>query len=174
MSVRQGDAARLPLEDDSVDVALSSLVLHVLADPAAAAAELARIVRPGGRVVASAPAVTGSEWQFLWDLFLRYAPRAVRPMDVPLRPDFDLPATLRGAGLDVVSVTPVEIDLAFADEQAWWEWGWSHGYRAFYEVLDAGDLAELRDEALADVRARRTADGIPLRQTITFVAAMME
>ena len=41
-------AERLPLPDDSVDAALVTLVLCSVSDPAAAAAELFRVLRPGG------------------------------------------------------------------------------------------------------------------------------
>ncbi|HLT11379.1 MAG TPA: class I SAM-dependent methyltransferase [Micromonosporaceae bacterium] len=47
----EGDAARLPLDDRSADVVVSSFSLHHWDDPAAAAPELARVLRPGGRVV---------------------------------------------------------------------------------------------------------------------------
>lgn len=47
---RVGSAADLPLPDDSVDLIVSSFSLHHWADPAAAAPELARVLRPGGRL----------------------------------------------------------------------------------------------------------------------------
>ncbi|MGH9311373.1 MAG: class I SAM-dependent methyltransferase, partial [Vicinamibacterales bacterium] len=48
---RRGEIERLPLRDASVDVAILSQALHHAADPARAAAEAARIVVPGGRVL---------------------------------------------------------------------------------------------------------------------------
>jgi ubiquinone/menaquinone biosynthesis C-methylase UbiE len=50
VEVRDGAAERLPLEDDSVDAAVVSLVLCSVVDPVAAARELARVVRPGGEL----------------------------------------------------------------------------------------------------------------------------
>ena len=47
-SVRVGDAANLPFADDSFDLVVSSLSLHHWGDPAGAATELARVLRPGG------------------------------------------------------------------------------------------------------------------------------
>jgi ubiquinone/menaquinone biosynthesis C-methylase UbiE len=44
----RGELERLPLADASVDAAASLLVLHHVADPAAALREMRRIVRPGG------------------------------------------------------------------------------------------------------------------------------
>jgi len=48
---KRGELEKLPLDHDSVDVALLSQALHHAADPAKALAEAARIVRPGGRVL---------------------------------------------------------------------------------------------------------------------------
>jgi SAM-dependent methyltransferase len=45
------DGLALPLPDASVDRALSAAVWHHLDDPEGACAELARVLRPGGRVV---------------------------------------------------------------------------------------------------------------------------
>ncbi len=50
-SVRQGNAYDLGLDAGSVDVAVLHHVLHYLDDPAAAIAEAARTLRPGGRLL---------------------------------------------------------------------------------------------------------------------------
>ena len=49
-----GDARALPVRDNAVDIAVAVTVLEFVADPAAAMAELARIVRPGGRILVGA------------------------------------------------------------------------------------------------------------------------
>ena len=46
-----GDAAALPLQDGSVDVALAAHMLYHVPDPPAAVRELRRVLRPDGRVV---------------------------------------------------------------------------------------------------------------------------
>lgn len=51
VAVRQADMYRLPLADASFDVATLQMVLHYAEDPAAALAEAARTLRPGGRIV---------------------------------------------------------------------------------------------------------------------------
>ena len=48
-----GELTRLPLDDASVDAAVCALALVHVADLATAIGELARVVRPGGRVVIS-------------------------------------------------------------------------------------------------------------------------
>lgn len=58
-SVHKADVAELPFADDSFDVVTSSLSLHHWPDVPAAAAEIARVLRPTGRLciydVRSAP-----------------------------------------------------------------------------------------------------------------------
>ncbi|MDA0372698.1 MAG: metalloregulator ArsR/SmtB family transcription factor [Planctomycetota bacterium] len=51
VELRKGDATSLPLADGEVDAALAHMVLHYVASPAEAVREMARSVRPGGRVV---------------------------------------------------------------------------------------------------------------------------
>lgn len=51
VALHLGDLEQLPLADSSVHVALMSLALHYVPDPARVIAESHRIVRPGGRVV---------------------------------------------------------------------------------------------------------------------------
>lgn len=51
VTVREGDLAALPIDDDSLDAALLFLVLHYTAEPAEVLAEACRVLRPGGRVL---------------------------------------------------------------------------------------------------------------------------
>ena len=51
VELRRGEASALPLADGEVDAALAHMVLHYLPSPADAVREMARAVRPGGRVV---------------------------------------------------------------------------------------------------------------------------
>jgi len=47
---RQGDIEALPVEDASVDLVISNCVLNLVPDKAAAFREIARVLRPGGRI----------------------------------------------------------------------------------------------------------------------------
>jgi ubiquinone/menaquinone biosynthesis C-methylase UbiE len=54
LTFRRGKAASLPLDDSSVDVIPSVFALIFVPDPDAAAAEMSRVLAPGGRIVLSA------------------------------------------------------------------------------------------------------------------------
>ncbi len=51
VELRLGEANRLPLEDQEVQVAMAHMVLHYLASPAATLQEMARVISVGGKVV---------------------------------------------------------------------------------------------------------------------------
>lgn len=90
---RRGELERLPIRDGAVDVALLSQSLHHAADPARAAAEAARIVVPGGRVLVLDLREHGESWvrDRLGDRHLGFG-------------DDSLAALLKGAGLTNVKV----------------------------------------------------------------------
>jgi len=56
------DGGALPLPDASVDAALANMYLHHCPDPAAALQEMARILRPGGRLVITDMDRHTNEW----------------------------------------------------------------------------------------------------------------
>jgi SAM-dependent methyltransferase len=51
----RADAQRLPLRDETVDAVVSIAVLQLIPDPVAALAEMARALRPGGRLAVMVP-----------------------------------------------------------------------------------------------------------------------
>jgi SAM-dependent methyltransferase len=53
----RADAQRLPLRDQTVDAVVSIAVLQLIPDPVAALAEMARVLRPGGRLAVMVPTV---------------------------------------------------------------------------------------------------------------------
>jgi len=96
VELRRGDLAALPVDSGCCDAALLLLALTHVADPARAAAELARILRPGGRAV-------------VVDL-LRHDRDAFRRQMGQLGNGFEpaeLAALLAGAGLGEVRCRPL-------------------------------------------------------------------
>ena len=60
VNVLEGDATALPLDEASVDVVMSNGVLNLVPEKERAFAEIARVLRPGGRLQI-ADIVTGVE-----------------------------------------------------------------------------------------------------------------
>ena len=68
-----GDLVHLPFPSDDFDLVFSDSVIEHLADPLAAVAEMARVVRPGGHVIVTTPNRLRPDG---WDLYkLRYRPQ---------------------------------------------------------------------------------------------------
>lgn len=59
---RRGDAAALPLADGEVDAVVANMVLHHASDPPAAIREMARTLKPGGRLVITDADTHTHEW----------------------------------------------------------------------------------------------------------------
>ena len=91
-------ADELPLPSASIDTAVSTLVLCSVPDPTAAATELRRVLKPGGRlVVVEHVAATNARerrWQHRLD-------RAWNWIEGSCHLDQDTPAALETAGFDV-------------------------------------------------------------------------
>lgn len=51
VTFHQGDLGRVPIDDNTCDLAIAFLVLHHVPQPAEALAEIHRVVRPGGHVL---------------------------------------------------------------------------------------------------------------------------
>ena len=51
VDLRRGELESLPIEDARVDAAMLTLVLHHVPEPSAAVTEVARVLKPGGRVI---------------------------------------------------------------------------------------------------------------------------
>jgi SAM-dependent methyltransferase len=92
-----GDGLALPFADATFDLAVAAEVLEHVADDRAAMAELARVLRPGGRL-----AVTVPRWfpeRVCWALADDYHAPAVPGGHVRVYRRRQLAARLRGAGL---------------------------------------------------------------------------
>jgi ArsR family transcriptional regulator len=80
VTLRQGEAEALPIGDGECDAAYSSMLLHHLADPALGIRELARVVKPGGKVIISDLAKHGYDWtrEVMADVWLGFSEEQVR------------------------------------------------------------------------------------------------
>jgi demethylmenaquinone methyltransferase/2-methoxy-6-polyprenyl-1,4-benzoquinol methylase len=72
ISLRQGEAERLPFADAEFDHLTFTYLLRYVEDPGATLAELSRVVKPGGRIASLEFAVPDQAvWRGLWRLYTR-------------------------------------------------------------------------------------------------------
>lgn len=104
VELRAGEAEALPLSDGEADVALASMVLHHLTDPARGIAEMARVVRPGGKVVIIDLVEHAHDWarEVMADVWLGFTEPQVR-------------GWLEQSGLKNVTYSVSSIDSPIAD-----------------------------------------------------------
>ncbi|SDE20945.1 class I SAM-dependent methyltransferase [Auraticoccus monumenti] len=100
------DAERLPFPDDSFDLVVGHAVIHHLPDVASAFAEIARVLRPGGRVViCGEPTRVGHRVARRLSSLTWSATRALtrlRPLRSWARPEAELDESSRAAALEAV------------------------------------------------------------------------
>jgi len=119
--VRQGAAEDLPWGDDSVDVALGSLIAGFLRDPQAAAREMRRVTQPGGAVglcfweLERMPLIT-TFWRAVFDV----DPSAQGEAELFGRRAGQLAGLLNEAGLVDVVDTSLTTTATYADTDDWW------------------------------------------------------
>ncbi len=121
---RCGRAEELPIEDDAVDVALCQFGLMFFDDRGAALAEMARVVRPGGRIaIATWSELDRSPGYREMTELLRdeLGPQAARSLEQPfvLGDPSDLRALLQAAGLRDVEAAEVPGSARFASLRDW-------------------------------------------------------
>lgn len=151
VDVRLGRAEELPYPDDRFDAALAQLVLHFVSDPPAAAAEMRRVVRPGGLVAASVWDISAGMrmLRVFWD-----SAKVVRPSapDEARTQRFsregEIAELFRAAGLGDVSDGALEVGSRYADFEDFWQpfLGAAGPAGAFVASLDDDGRARLREE----------------------------
>jgi SAM-dependent methyltransferase len=84
--LRHGSAAEIPLDDGTVDVTVSGLVLNFVPNGRAAVSEMARVTAPGGTIAAYVWDYAGKMelMRYLWDAALELNPEAAK-LDEGLR-----------------------------------------------------------------------------------------
>jgi len=120
-----GDAQALPIDTESVDAAVSGLVLNFVPQPLRAVSEMARITRRGGTVAAYVWDYAGKMelMRFFWNAAAALDP-AARQLDegrrFPLCQPEPLAELFRQAGLSEVEVRPTDVATEFRNFGDYW------------------------------------------------------
>lgn len=147
-----GAAEKIPLEDASVDVVVSGLVLNFVPDPGAAVVEMRRVARRGG-FLASYVWDYGDRMElmrYFWDAAIELDP-AVASIAESARFALCNPRALRAAftsaELADVDVTAIDIATEFASFADYWEpfLGGQGPAPAYAMSLDGSRRAALRE-----------------------------
>ena len=160
----RGSATEIPLDDASVDVVVSGLVLNFVPDPRAALAEMARVTDTGGTIGAYVWDYAGKMelMRFFWDAALELNPDAARldeGIRFPLCRPGALAALFAGAGLETIKVTAIDTPTRFASFEDYWRpfLGGQGPAPAYAMSLDETARARLRDRIRERIPAE--ADG---------------
>ena len=146
------DAAALTFDDDAFDGILCRWGLKLIPDMDAAAAEMRRVARPGGRVALAVWASPdANEWmtasgRAALELGLTEPPDPEAPGPFRLSGEGALEAVLSGAGLSVQALEDVPLMWHASSVDEWWE------ISTDMSRLLALLRAQLTDDQLADVR----------------------
>ncbi len=150
--LHRGTATEIPLDDSSVDVVVSGLVLNFVPDQRAALAEMARVTSHVGTIGAYVWDYAGKMelMRIFWDTAVELNPDAAR-MDEAIRFPLCRPEALRNlfasAGLNGVEVTAIDIPTPFASFHDYWQpfLGGQGPAPAYAMSLDETARARLRD-----------------------------
>lgn len=171
------DAAAPQLPADSVDVAVSSLVLFFLPDPAAALRAWRHLLVPGGRLGLSTFGERSRQFEALDAVFRPYlSPQLLDARTSgtsgPFASDRGVEELLGAAGYDRVRTAGFDLRVGFADVEEWRRWSFSHGQRAMWDAVPEADRPRVLAAAAELLDDSRDADGqIGLTQRVRLTLA---
>lgn len=125
-ALHPGSATAIPLNDASVDIAVSGLVLNFVPDPHAALREMARVTGKGGTIAAYVWDYAGRMelMRHFWDAAVELDPAAAtldEGVRFPLCQPEALTACFAGAELKDIEVRAIDIPTPFANFDDYWQ-----------------------------------------------------
>ena len=157
VDVSQASAEDLPFPDGAFDAALAQLVVHFMADPVAGLAEMGRVTRRDGVVVACVWDHAGGKGPLglFWS--------AARELDPDVEDESNLAGAREGhlaelfeaAGLRQIETTSLSADLQHSTFEDWWEpfTGGVGPAGAYVGRLDPEGQAALRERCRSRIGA---------------------
>lgn len=153
VDVREAGAESIPFPDASFDAALAQLVVHFMTDPVAGIAEMRRVTRPGGIVVACVWDFAGnrSPLSAFWNAVAEMEPGHTGESRYAGARQGHLVELFEAAGLTEVEEHVVESNLTHTTFEDWWN-PFTEGVGpagSHAKALTPEHRAELRDRVRA-------------------------
>ncbi len=170
------DAAHPELPDDDFDLAVASLVLFFLPDPAAALCAWHALLVPGGRLGVATFGPRDAVWEDLDAVFTPFLPPGMLDARTsgtrgPFASDTGVEELFTSTGFSDVRTVCHDLPVRFADVEQWHRWSRSHGQRMFWEAVPADRREELLASAAVRLEAARDGDGFTLTQRVRYTMA---
>lgn len=171
------DAASPDLPDAAFDLAVASLVLFFLPDPAAALHAWRRMLVPGGRLGVSTFGPRDAVWEDVDGVFTPFLPPGMLDARTsgtrgPFATDAGVEHLIASAGFTGVRTARLELSVRFADVEQWRRWSMSHGQRMLWEAVPEARRGDVLLAAADRLEAARDADGFTLTQQVRYTMAV--
>jgi O-methyltransferase/aklanonic acid methyltransferase len=155
------DGAALTFEDASFDAVLAAFTLAAIPDADGALSEWRRVLRPTGTLgVATWANLIDDAWTWESELNDRFAPEVPPQLLEAAGGLFGrfgeasaLGDALERAGFSDVTIETKHVDLTFESPEAWWQWTWAGGFRAFLEAMSEDAQDRYREAAFVRLAA---------------------
>jgi len=153
VDVRRAPAEQLPFADDAFDAALAQLVVHFMSDPVAGLAEMGRVTRRDGVVVACVWDHAGDQGplSLFWQAARELDPGVDDESQLAGAREGHLAELFEAAGLRGIEDTTLTVALKHATFDDWWApyLGGAGPAGAYTVALDGERQAELRERCRA-------------------------
>ncbi|MGB8328506.1 MAG: class I SAM-dependent methyltransferase [Polyangiales bacterium] len=168
-----GDAEALPFPDAHFDGLISTFGVMFARDPEAVARELARVVRPGGRISLANWAIGGSVHQ-MFQLIQSYKPTELDPPPSPFEWGSSARVSeLLGARFNLTFETGTSLFQPKSGEEAWSTFSTGFGpLVTLLGMLSPENARALKREFISFHEAHRMGSGIVMRRPYVVVKAL--
>ena len=155
---RQMDAENLTFPDSSFDFVLCGFSLQFFPHLSRALTEFRRVLKPNGHIVVTTWGADDQRWDWFEDLRTDYG-ASIRLGSQSLDTPQEIQDWFSKAGFANIQINTKEIDLAYSDEEEWWNVLWSISGRAGLEKIGDERLEQLKTEAFEKMQPQKEADG---------------
>ena len=155
---RQMDAENLTFPDSSFDFVLCGFSLQFFPHLEQALSEFGRVLKPGGHIAVTTWGADDDRWDWFDDLRTAYGASISLGSQSLDKPD-EIQDWFSKAGFVNIEISTKEIDLAYSDEEEWWNVLWSISGRAGLEKIGVERLEQLKAEAFEKMQTQKEPDG---------------